>query len=165
VERKKQNWIKRHKTITGTVALVIVIVLTAGGVLLATAKHSPTTKQQTTSQVSSQSASNTTTADSAYKLGACTSGATQTIGNAAYLVGTDIAPGSYKVVSQTGDTGWTNINIYTSKADYDKQGDPTNEQGNPNISLAPQNGTTTVTKLSDGQYMVLDADPATFTCE
>jgi hypothetical protein len=85
--------------------------------------------------------------------------------NASYLVGNDIAPGSYKVVSQTGETGWTNINIYNSKADYDKQGDPTNEQGNPNISLSPQNGDATVTKLDDGQFMVIDADTATFTCE
>ena len=158
---KQQNWFKRHIVVTAIIALLIVVGGAASVVLLAKSKHITASKQQ----VSTQTTTANSTASSAYKLGACTSGTTQTIGNASYLVGNDISPGSYKVVSQTGDTGWTNINIYSSKANYDKQGDPTNEQGNPSVSLAPQNGTTTVTKLNDGQFMVIDADPATFTCE
>ena len=152
---------KRKLVVILVITAVIVIAGLATGVVLVTSsKHSSANNKQT---ITENTTSSTTTTNQ-YKLSACKSGATQTIGNAAYLVGTDIAPGSYKVVSQTGDTGWSNINVYSSKVDYDKQGDPTNEQGNPAISLAPQNGTTTVTKLSDGQYMVLDADPATFTC-
>ncbi len=161
MERKQHNWFKRNTLILIIVVLVIIVGLATGAVLLATSKHNSNNKTQAASPATTAPATTT----SQYKLAACTSGATQTIANASYLVGTDIAPGSYKVVSQPAGTDWTNINIYSSKADYDKQGDPSNEQGNPAQSLSPQNGVVTYTKLIDGQYMVLDADPATFTCE
>jgi hypothetical protein len=167
------NWFKRHTGILAIVGLIIIIGLAAGGVLLATAKHSPTTKQQTTSQVSSQSVTDNTPVASAYKLTACTSGATQTIANASYLVGTDIAPGSYKIVSQPAAAGWTSFDIYNSKSDYDKSQDPNNKQQITDNSFQAYNSANdmsvtaapTYTKLSDGQYMVLSEDPATFTCE
>src|ERR1039458_3606653 len=104
----KANWFKRHTGILAILGFVIIAGLATSTVLLATAKHSPTTKQQTASKVSSQSVTNNTpvasnnnqTLSTAYKLTVCTSGATQTIGNGNYLVGTDIAPGSYKIESQ-----------------------------------------------------------------
>ena len=160
MERSNQR--SRRKLVVFASIAVVLIGLGAGGAI-SLASHSKTNTQATNKPIKATTTS--TASASQYKLAACTSAATQTVGNASYLVGTDIAPGNYKVVSQTGDTGWTNINIYSSKANYDKQGDPTNEQGNPSVSLSPQNGNPTVTKLSDGQYMVIDADPATFTCE
>jgi len=144
------------KILLGVSVLVLIGVGAGGAALLAS--HSKTTKQP------SKVATTNTASASQYKLAACTSGATQTIGNASYLIGIDFAPGNYKVTSNAGDIGWSNVNIYSSKADYDKQGDPSNEQGVAAQSLSPQNGTTTVTKLTDGQYMVLDADTATFEC-
>lgn len=167
------NWFKRHTGILAILGFVIIAGLATSTVLLATAKHSPTTKQQTTSQVSSRSVTDNTPVASAYKLTACTSGATQTIANASYLVGTDIAPGSYKIVSQPGDAGQTSFDIYNSKSDYDKSQDPNNKQNVTDnffyvTNSANDMGETaapTYTKLSDGQYMVIADDPATFTCE
>jgi hypothetical protein len=145
----------RVKLIVTLVAGAIIIAGLAAVVTLATSKHSAAkTKQATTTEQTTSSLN-----DNQYKLTACKSGATQTIGNASYTIGTDFAPGSYKVTSNAGDIGWSNINIYSSKANYDKQGDPSNEQGVAAQSLAPQNGTTTVTKLD------VDADTATFVCE
>jgi hypothetical protein len=145
-----------------TIILVSMAVVTIAGIavgvtLLVSAKHSSVSKKQVLST--------TTASTSQYKLAACTSGATQTIDNASYVVGTDFAAGSYKIVSQTGDIGWTNINVYNSKAEYVKQGSPSIEQGVADQSFEPDNGITTYTKLTDGQFMQIDSDPATFTCE
>lgn len=158
---EQQNWLKRHVGVLAIVAVVIIIGLAAAVALLvmkrpATAQNRTSTQRQST---------NNEAASSSYKLTACKSGSVQTIANASYVVGTDIAPGSYKIVSQPAGTDWTNINIYNSKAEYVKQGSPSVEQGNPETSLSPQNNVPTYTKLSDGQYMQVDADPATFTCE
>lgn len=161
MERKQQNWFKRHTGVLVIVVLVIIIGLAAGVVLLVSSKHSSASKKQVASQTTTTSATTT----NQYKLAACTSGASQTIANASYLVGTDIAAGNYKVVSQPAGTDWTNINIYNSKAEYIKQGSPSVEQGNPDTSLSPQNNVPTYTKLSNGQFMQVDADPAIFTCE
>ncbi len=156
---------KQHKSLFITLGVVAVLVIGGLGTavaLLASAKHSTATKKP----VASATTTTTNTADtSQYTLKTCTSGATQTIDNASYVVGTDIAPGSYKIVSQTGDIGWTNVNVYNSKAEWIKQGSPSVEQGVADQSMEPDNGTTTYTKLSDGMYMQIDSDPATFTCQ
>ncbi|HSW37416.1 MAG TPA: hypothetical protein VLG37_03555 [Candidatus Saccharimonadales bacterium] len=156
MERKQQNWLKKHKVATfASIALIVIISLAVGVALLASSRHSSVSKKQVASQA-------TTTQ---YKLAACKSGATETVANASYLVGTDIASGSYKIVSQPAGIDWTNINIYSSKADYIKQGSPSAEQGNPSTSLSPQNNVPTYTKLSNGEFMQVDADPAIFSCE
>ena len=163
------NWLKRHTGILAIVGFVIIVGLATSTVLLAISKGHTTSQNQ----VSSQQASDTTqAASSSYKLGSCKSGASQTIANANYLVGTDIAPGSYKIVSQAADIGWTNIDVYRSKSDYDKSQDPNNKQNVADNSFQATNSADsatnpapTYTKLSDGQYMVIAADPATFTCE
>lgn len=158
---------KSKKTALAVLAAVIIIGLAAGGYLLVASKPKAVTAKQTASKAPATAATNTssTSDTSQYKLAACTSGSTQTIDNASYVIGTDFAPGSYKVVSQTGDIGWTNINIYSSKAKWVQQGSPSVEQGNADQSFEPDNGTTTYTKLTDGQFMQVDSDPATFTCE
>lgn len=156
------KWFKRHTGILAIVELIIIIGLATSTILLAVSKNNTTSKAQGSTKLSSTT---TQIASTAYTLGACKSGATQTIDNASYVVGTDIAPGSYKVVSQTGDIGWTNINVYNSKSEWVKQDSPSVEQGKADQSFEPNNGTTTYTKLSDGQFMQIDGDPATFTCQ
>lgn len=103
----------------------------------------------------------------------CKAGASQTLGNAAYVVGTDITPGNYKVTSQAAGRGWTDVGVYDSKSDYAKAEDPNNQQHINNNSFQTYNQSNTLdeaaaptyTKLSDGQYMVVSSDPAVFTCQ
>jgi hypothetical protein len=168
-KHKQKNWFKKHTAILAIIALIIVIGLATSAVLLATSKHNSNSKKQ----VSSPTTTDNTAVASAYKLTACKSGATQTIANASYLVGTDIAPGSYKIVSQPASDGWTLFDIYNSKSDYDKTQDPNNKQQITSNSFQAYNSANdmsvtaapTYTKLNDGQYMVISYDPATLTCE
>lgn len=161
-----RNSKRKYGAVLAVLAAVLVIAGAAvGATLLLTKKHTPTTNNSKNVSAQSPDTTSNTTSTSQYKLAACTSGTTQTIDNASYVIGTEFAPGSYKVVSQAGDIGWTNINIYNSKATWVQQGSPSVEQGNPDQSFAPDNGTTTYTKLTDGQFMQVDSDPAIFTCE
>jgi hypothetical protein len=154
-----KNWFKRHKVILAIVALIIVIGLATSAVLLAASKHNTNTKTQASSQVTTDN----TAVASAYKLAACKSGATQTVGNAGYVVGTDIAPGNYQVKDafQSADagTGWTNVDIYAKQADFKGHND-----GNGIDSLQPNVGQTAHTMLKDGEYVSVWADDAVFTC-
>lgn len=156
---KAGNWFKRHKITLAIVALVIIIGFAASVVILATSKHNTNTKTQASSQVTTDN----TAASNAYKLTACKSGTTQTIGNAGYVVGTDIAPGNYVVKDalQSADdgTGWSNIDIYAKQADFKGHND-----GNGIDSLQPNVGQTAHTMLKDGEYVSVWADDAVFTC-
>ena len=158
---------RKTKTIAlSLLSLVVVAGLAIGATLLLTKHKSSSEGNQISAQTATAKTAATATPDTShYKLAACTSGATQTIGNTSYVVGTDFAPGSYKVVSQTGDIGWTNINVYNSKDKWVKQGSPSIERGVADQSLEPNNGTITYTKLTDGQYMQIDSDPVAFTCQ
>jgi DNA gyrase inhibitor GyrI len=161
------NWFKRHTGILTVVELVIIIGLATSTVLLAISKGHSTNQTQGSSQQSSTTAQ---TATVTYKLSACKSGATQTVGNASYVVGTDIAPGNYAVKDATyatdsSNASWSNISVYTSKSQYVQMGEPSNEKTTVNQSFETSYGDSSYTKLSDGQYMVVDADPATFTCQ
>lgn len=157
---KGVNSIKSHTGIIAVVELVIIIGLATSTVLLAVSKShtSPT-------QLSSQQASDTMQAtSSSYKLSACKAGATQTIANAEYVVGTDIAPGSYKVTALTGTAGDSYITEYKDKQAFTSQNLDQNE-ASAEQSFSPNDGTSTYTRLSDGQYMIISDDPATFTCQ
>lgn len=157
------EWLKRHTGTLAVVEFVIIIGLATSTTLLAVSKNHATSPAQVSSQ---QTAATTQTATTAYKLGTCKSGTTQTVGNGDYLVGTDIAPGSYKVDSQTNDTGYTTITIYSSKSQYDQAINPNSTQyGASNQSFMADYGKPTTTKLSDGQYMDVSDDSAVFTCQ
>jgi hypothetical protein len=159
-DHNQQNWLKRYKIITGVIALIIVGGVATSAVLLVTSKHNSNSKQQVSSQ---QPAATTQTVSSAYNLGSCKSGSTQTLGNAGYVVGTDLAPGKYTVKDalQSADngTGWTNVDVYAKQADYKGQND-----GNAADYIQPNVGQTASTMLKDGEYVNVWADDAVFTC-
>jgi hypothetical protein len=159
-DHNQQNWLKRHKIITGIVTLIIIAGGAASAFLLTTSKHDSNSKRQVSSQ---QRAATTQTVSSTYKLGSCKSGTTQTIGNAGYVVGTDLAPGKYTVKDalQSADngTGWTNVDVYAKQADYKGQND-----GNAADYIQPNVGETASTMLKDGEYVNVWADDAVFTC-
>ena len=159
------NWLKRHMGTLAIIELVIIIGLATSTVLLAISKGHTASSARLSSQQSSTStkqAVSTTT----YKLSACKPGATQTVGNADYVVGTDIAPGSYRVDSQTNNNGDTNIVIYSSETQYEQSSNPKSSQyGAADQSFMADYGKPTTTKLSDGQYMDVSDDPALFTCQ
>ena len=148
------------KKIVIIISVVIVVVAAGvGGYLL----NKPTPKAVTTAN---------TATDTSVQVATCKSGTSQTVANAGYLVGTDITAGSYKVVSQPTSAGWTNVDVYGSKDDYTKSQDPNNKQAVIDNSFTVDNQLDTAstaapsyTKLTDGQYMVIGADPATFTCQ
>lgn len=160
-DHNQQNWLKRHKIITGIVALIIVGGGATSAVLLTSSKHSAASKQPV---ASATTVTNSTSPDtSQYKLAACTSGTTQTLGNAGYVVGTDLAPGKYTVKDalQSADngTGWTNVDVYAKRADFKGQND-----GNAADYIQPNVGQTASTMLKDGEYVNVWADDAVFTC-
>lgn len=154
------KWFKRHAVLLAILELVIILGLAISTVLLAASKGHPTNSQN---QVSSQQASDTV-ASRSYKLGTCKSGTTQTIANAEYVVGTDIAPGSYRVTALTGTAGDSYITEYKDKQAFTSQNLDQNE-ASAEQSFSPNDGTSTYTRLSDGQYMIISDDPATFTCQ
>lgn len=157
---------KTKMIVLAVLTLIIVAGLAVGATLLFNKRSTTSSNTSQIAQTNSTKSNTKSIADtSQYKLTSCTSGAIQTIDNASFIAGTDIAPGSYKIVSQTGDIGWTNVNIYNSKQEWINQGSKSVEQGTPDQSFEPDNGTTTYTKLTDGQFMQIDGDPATFTCE
>jgi hypothetical protein len=157
---KGVNGIKRH---TGTIAIVELVIII--GLVTSTAILAASKSHTSPAQLSSQQASDTTqTASSSYKLSACKSGTTQTIANAEYVVGTDIAPGSYKITALTGTAGDSYITEYMDKQAFTSQNLDQNE-ASAEQSFSPNDGTSTYTRLSDGQYMIISDDPATFTCQ
>ncbi len=152
---------RKTKMIAFTVlALIVVAGLAVGSTLLAT-KHS--TKNSKLSVQAAPATTGTAPDTSQYKLAACTSGATQTLGNAGYLVGTDLAPGKYTVkdvlLSADSGTGWTNVDVYAKQSDYKGQND-----GNAADYIQPNVGQTASTMLKDGEYVNVWADDAVFTC-
>lgn len=163
------KWFKSHSGLLATVELVIIIGLATSTVLLATSKSNKASSQNHVS--SQQQVASTTpaqTATSSNKLGSCKSGTTLSIGNAGYLVGTDISPGNYAVQdtipASNDNAAFTVIAIYNSKADYDK-GYANPNDDNPTQAFQANPGSPTNTKLSDGQYMSVSGDPATYTCQ
>jgi hypothetical protein len=100
-----------------------------------------------------------------YALATCKQGDSKTVGNGRYTVGTDIAQGSYKIESKPAGIDWTNISVYDDFAQYKQMGEPSNEQTSATQSFNVMNNQSNVTTLHNGQYMVVDADPATFTCQ
>lgn len=152
--------VKKHVGIIAIVELVIIISLAISTAILAASK-SNTSPTQSSSQ---QTSDTTQAASSSYKLGNCKSGTTQTIANAEYVVGTDIAPGSYKVTALTGTAGDSYITEYKDKQAFTSQNLDQNE-ASAEQSFSPNDGTSTYTRLSDGQYMIISDDPATFTCQ
>jgi hypothetical protein len=156
------------KVLLAVVAVILLIGAGVGVALLVTSKNK--TNKPVEAQVSNQSNNSSTTSSSQYKLAACKSGTAQTIANANYAVGGDIAPGSYKVVSQPAGIGWTNIDVYNNQSDYQKAQNPNsavtdNSFQATNSDDSAETPAPTYTKLNDGQYMVIGADPAIFTCE
>lgn len=144
------------------VAIALVLIgLGAGGTIVTVSSHKTTAKTTNIPSTGNAVASKTTQ----YKLAACKAGTQQTIANASYVVGTDIAPGNYMIVSQPAGVDWTNISVYNSKDKWEKQGSPSVEQGNADTSLSPQNNEPTFATLRAGEYMMVDSDPAIFTCE
>jgi hypothetical protein len=158
---------QKHTAVLAVIALVIIVGLGAAvGYLLMTKHNTNSTNSQqastqsTTTSSSSQAAANT----GQYKLTTCKSGTSQTIGNAGFLVGTDLAPGTYAVkdalTSADQGASWTNIDIYAKQSDFKEHND-----GNATDYVQPNVGETDHTTLKDGQYVVVWSDDAIFTCQ
>jgi cytoskeletal protein RodZ len=156
-DRRKSNLI-----ILVSAAVLVIVGLATCVVLLASSKHSATAKKTVDSVKTSTISTPPDT--SQYKLASCKSGTTQTLGNAGYVVGTDLAPGKYTVrdALQSADngTGWTNVDVYAKQSDYKGQND-----GNAADYIQPNVGETASTLLKDGEYVNVWADDAVFTCQ
>ena len=166
-DSKQQSWLKRHTGVVVVVMLAIIIGLGAGVTYLLTTKNSSneTDNQQASAQSTNSSSSSQSAADtSRYKLTACKSGTSQTLGNAGYVVGADVAPGSYTVKdalpSSDTNASWTNVDVYAKQSDYKGHND-----GNAQDSIQPNAGETAHTMLKDGEYVSVWADDAVFTCQ
>lgn len=157
--------ISGHKTLKTMAVIMVVLVIAGLGTAVALLAKSKHTVASTTNNQPAQHADTLSSADtSPYKLSACKSGATQTVGNAGLLVGTDLAPGTYTVkdafTSADQGVGWSNIDIYAKQSDFKEHND-----GNATDYIQPNVGETDHTTLKDGEYVVLWSDDAIFTCQ
>ena len=157
--QSNQNWFQRHAVVFIIVAVVIIVGLGGAVAYLLLGKHSTAAQSANNS---SQPATSSNTTATTYKLTACKSGTSQTLGNAEYLVGTDLAPGNYTVkdASTGSDASWTNVDIYAKQSDFKGHND-----GNTLNSLNVSAGDTSNTMLKDGEYVSVWADSAVFTCQ